>query len=431
MQKTSTTPPEQLQKQLRLLENMLTNVGAFIYAKDLNGCYVYANQAVLDLFNRPLNEVLGKDDSHFFDLPLSKQLKVNDNKVMTDGVTTENEETNVVKETGQTHIYRTVKKPLFNDNQKIVGMCGISTDITEEKKLQKIIRQQKKLLDTVLDNVDAHIYMKNSQRELLYVNNKTAELFGFPVEDIIGKKENDILPAEIADHFYQSDKTVFETNQKQVIDEEVIGEDGKYCRYLSIKVPYNQEGELPAIIGFSSDVTELYQLKEQFKKQANTDPLTELYNRRFFIEQAEKEFNRTRRHNNSLSLISFDIDHFKNINDQFGHPAGDQVLIKLAKALQPVIRNEDVLARIGGEEFSLLLPETPVDVANQVAERIRQTLAKLIIKGDFQGEITMTVSLGVTSLQEGDNSFEQLFKRADKALYNAKKNGRDQVSQFI
>jgi PAS domain S-box-containing protein len=148
MQKTSTTPPEQLQKQLRLLENMLTNVGAFIYAKDLNGCYVYANQAVLDLFNRPLNEVLGKDDSHFFDLPLSKQLKVNDNKVMTDGVTTENEETNVVKETGQTHIYRTVKKPLFNDNQKIVGMCGISTDITEEKKLQKIIRQQKKLLDT-------------------------------------------------------------------------------------------------------------------------------------------------------------------------------------------------------------------------------------------------------------------------------------------
>ncbi|WP_052379859.1 MULTISPECIES: diguanylate cyclase [unclassified Pseudoalteromonas] len=431
MQKTSTTPPEQLQKQLRLLENMLTNVGAFIYAKDLNGCYVYANQAVLDLFNRPLNEVLGKDDSHFFDLPLSKQLKVNDNKVMTDGVTTENEETNVIKETGQTHIYRTVKKPLFNDNQKIVGMCGISTDITEEKKLQKIIRQQKKLLDTVLDNVDAHIYMKNSQRELLYVNNKTAELFGFPVEDIIGKKENDILPAEIADHFYQSDKVVFETNQKQVIDEEVIGEDGKYCRYLSIKVPYNQEGELPAIIGFSSDVTELYQLKEQFKKQANTDPLTELYNRRFFIEQAEKEFNRTRRHNNSLSLISFDIDHFKNINDQFGHPAGDQVLIKLAKALQPVIRNEDTLARIGGEEFSLLLPETPVDVANQVAERIRQTLAKLIIKGDFQGEITMTVSLGVTSLKAEDDSFEQLFKRADKALYNAKNNGRDQVSQFI
>lgn len=431
MQKTSITPPEQLQKQLRLLENMLTNVGAFIYAKDLNGCYVYANQAVLDLFNRPLNEVLGKDDSHFFDLPLSKQLKANDNKVMSQGVIIENEETNVVKETGQTHIYRTVKKPLFNDSQKVIGMCGISTDITEEKKLQKIIRQQKQLLDTVLDNVDAHIYMKNAQREFLYVNNKTAELFGYPVDEIIGKKESDILPAEIANHFYQSDKIVFETNEKQVIDEEVIDEEGNQYRYLSIKVPYNREGELPALIGFSSDVTELYQLKEQFKKQANTDPLTELYNRRFFIEQAEKEFNRTCRHNNSLSLISFDIDHFKNINDQYGHPAGDQVLIQLAKALQPVIRNEDVLARIGGEEFSLLLPETPVDIANQVAERIRQTLAKLIIKGDFQGEITMTVSLGVTSLKAEDDSFEQLFKRADKALYNAKNNGRDQVSQFI
>ncbi|MBU2972208.1 diguanylate cyclase [Pseudoalteromonas sp. C2R02] len=431
MQKTSITPPEQLKKQLRLLENILTNVGAFIYAKDLNGCYVYANQAVLDLFNRPLNEVLGKDDSHFFDLPLSKQLKANDNKVISQGATIENEETNVVKETGQTHIYRTIKKPLFNDSQKIIGMCGISTDITEEKKLQKIIRHQKQLLDTVLDNVDAHIYMKNLQRELLYVNNKTAKLFGYPVDEIIGKKENDILPAEIADHFYQSDKKVFETNEKQVIDEEVIDEEGNQYRYLSIKVPYNREGELPALIGFSSDVTELYQLKEQFKKQANTDPLTELYNRRFFIEQAEKEFNRTCRHSNSLSLISFDIDHFKNINDKYGHPAGDQVLIQLAKALQPVIRNEDILARIGGEEFCLLLPETPIDVANQVAERIRNTLANMTVKGDWQGEISITVSLGVTSLKAKDDSFEQLFKRADKALYNAKNNGRDQVSQFI
>lgn len=431
MQKTSIDPPEQLQKQLWLLENMLTNVGAFIYAKDLNGCYLYVNQAVLDLFNRPLNQVLGKDDSHFFDLPLSKQLKNNDNKVMSQGVTTENEETNVVKETGQTHIYRTIKKPLFDDNQKVIGMCGISTDITEEKKLQKIIRQQKQLLDTVLDNVDAHIYMKNSQREFLYVNNKTAELFGYPVDEIIGKKESDILPPDIADHFYQSDKKVFETNEKQVIDEEVIDEEGNQYRYLSIKVPYNREGELPALIGFSSDVTELYQLKEQFKKQANTDPLTELYNRRFFVEQAEKEFNRTSRYNKSLSLVSFDIDHFKNINDKFGHPAGDQVLIQLAKALMPVIRTEDILARIGGEEFSLLLPETDIDVANQVAERIRQTLAKLTIKGDWQGGITMTVSLGVTSLKTTDDSFEQLFKRADKALYNAKDNGRNQVSQLF
>ena len=147
MQKTSIPPPEQLQKQIKLLENMLTNVGAFIFAKDLNGCYVYANQAVLDLFNRPLNEVLGKDDSHFFDLPLSKQLKTNDIKVMSQGVILlKSEETNVVKETGQTHIYRTVKKPLFNDNQKIIGMCGISTDITEEKKLQKIVKPTKTII---------------------------------------------------------------------------------------------------------------------------------------------------------------------------------------------------------------------------------------------------------------------------------------------
>jgi diguanylate cyclase (GGDEF)-like protein len=109
-------------------------------------------------------------------------------------------------------------------------------------------------------------------------------------------------------------------------------------------------------------VAELYQLKEEFNWYS--DSLTELYNRRYFVEYSECEFQRVKRHLDTMFLISIDIDNFKHINDKYGHPVGDKALIAVAKCLVPCIRQEDVLARIGGEEFSVLLPEAPLQAAN-------------------------------------------------------------------
>lgn len=414
---------------ISLLEKILNSVGVFIYGKDLEGRYIYANQAVLDLFGLPIEEVVGKGDEHFFDLPLSKQLKENDDIVLSQGVAVNNEEVNVVKSTGNTHVYRTHKQPILDEHNKVIGMCGVSTDITEEKKLQKLVTQQKKLLDTVLDNIDAHVYMKNCEREFLYVNSKTAALFGRPAEQIIGRNETEILPEQMAEHFHLSDKKLFDTNEKQVINEEAIDELGNTQHYLSVKIPYQMEGELPALIGFSSDVTELYQLKEMFRKQSITDPLTQLYNRRYFVERAEKEFSRAKRHGHDLSLISFDIDHFKGVNDLFGHPVGDAVLVELAKSVLGTLRNEDTLARIGGEEFSILLPETSKQVALTVAERIRLYQEQISYSGILPEGTSVTLSLGVASLSAKDDNFDLLFKRADEALYQAKQFGRNRVSE--
>ncbi|MFQ3172309.1 MAG: putative signal transduction protein with EAL and GGDEF domain [Oleispira sp.] len=127
-------------------------------------------------------------------------------------------------------------------------------------------------------------------------------------------------------------------NKKQVIAEITYDEDGNTLHYISTKVPFNQPDKLPVLIGFSSDVTELYRLKEEFKKLANTDSLASLYNRRFFTEQVEKEYQRTKRYSLSLTVMTIDIDHFKNINDKFGHPAGDQVLIEVTKQLKNSLR---------------------------------------------------------------------------------------------
>ncbi|WP_220465595.1 diguanylate cyclase [Colwellia sp. BRX10-3] len=406
---------------------VLDSIDSFIYAKDLSGKYTYANQALLDLFEKKLADVIGFDDSHFYDLVLSKQLQINDDLVMNKGIRVESEEKNFIKAKNEIRIYKVIKKPLYKSDGSVDGMSGISTEIIIEKKLQEQVSNQSYLLDTMLNNIDAHIYVKDCERTFLYVNSRVAELFGDKAENIIGKKDTDILPKEIAEHFYQSDKQVFETNKKQVIEETAHSEDGDTFHYISTKIPFNQPDKLPALIGFSSDVTELYKLKEEFKKLANTDPLTNLYNRRFFTEQAEKEYHRAKRYSLSLTIFTIDIDHFKSINDKFGHPAGDQVLIEVAKQLKASLRQTDILARIGGEEFSILLPETSAQAAMVLAERIRNEQNKLTIMGDWQGEIKLSVSIGVSSIISNDESFDTMFSRADKALYQAKNYSRNKV----
>jgi len=409
------------------LSEVLSSVSAFIYTKDLQGRYTYANKAVLDLFGKKLAEVIGFDDSHFFDLAQSKQLSENDRQVMVNNISVESEETNYLKEIQEIRIYKTVKKPLHDDCGHVIGMCGVSTDITEEKNLHKKLKSQKQLLDAVLDNVDAYIYMKDNERTFKYVNSKVAELFGDTVANIIGKKDTEVLPKEIAEHFNQSDQKVFDTNKKQIIEESSEDENGNLNHYISTKIPYYQEGEAPALIGFSTNVTELYLLKEEFKKQANTDPLTELFNRRYFTDHAEREFHLAKRHLRNMSLISIDIDHFKKINDKYGHPVGDSVLIAVAKCILPCVRQTDILARIGGEEFSVLLPDTSLPAAKIVGEKIRDSQSNLLITGQWQGEIKITVSLGISCLKIEDKSFDELFSRADQALYQAKALGRNQV----
>lgn len=158
---------------------------------------------------------------------------------------------------------------------------------------------------------------------------------------------------------------------------------------------------------------------------AETDPLTGILNRRKFIQQAEVEFGRAIRTQIPLSLLSLDLDHFKQINDKWGHAAGDEVLIHFTKTISSLLRNYDLFSRMGGEEFLILLPGTEIKGAEKTAHRILEVIREQKI--EFNGiEIFYTVSIGVVLLQEGDN-LETFFSRGDSALYKAKENGRNRV----
>ena len=167
-------------------------------------------------------------------------------------------------------------------------------------------------------------------------------------------------------------------------------------------------------------------LVENYQVLAGHDELTGLYNRRYFTGAAEQELQRAERYHRDISLILIDIDHFKLINDTYGHQAGDAVIKDMAEVMRQNFREADLFGRYGGEEFIALLPETQVLEAEVIAERIRNMINQRCIKFE-QNEITYSVSIGITQGQPGRQQLDQLVGRADKALYQAKTNGRDRI----
>ena len=168
------------------------------------------------------------------------------------------------------------------------------------------------------------------------------------------------------------------------------------------------------------------ELARELKRLASTDHLTGVLNRRAFMEIAEKEFLRAKRYDRPLSILMLDVDHFKRINDSHGHAIGDRVLKALADETQACIRTHDVLGRLGGEEFAILVPETGEEEPRVIANRIRERLAGLSIPTP-SGPVGLTASIGVAACSRVTSSFDEMLSLADTAMYVAKHSGRNRV----
>jgi two-component system cell cycle response regulator len=208
------------------------------------------------------------------------------------------------------------------------------------------------------------------------------------------------------------------TNGTYVNDEMVEGE-GRLRHGDQLKVGRTI---LKFIIGDDVEV----QYHEEIYRLMTTDGLTQLHNKRYFDEILDKEVARAKRYNRTFSLIVFDVDHFKDINDRFGHLAGDAILRQLGAVLKGRLRVNDVLARIGGEEFALITPEVGLEGARELAGKINRLIHDTHF--EFEGaRVEVTVSAGVAEWQEHYGEAWDLHKAADDKMYQAKRNGRDQV----
>lgn len=211
--------------------------------------------------------------------------------------------------------------------------------------------------------------------------------------------------------------------------------DGRRIWVSDISYPwFDDSGAIVGSVGSLRDISERIaaenMVKEELKRIANTDPLTSLSNRRVFFEKTEEELKRIKRARSEFSMLLLDIDHFKKINDNHGHDVGDFVLIEVSKVIKDALREIDIPARLGGEEFGIFLPETNAQGAMHVAERVRSAIAKhtFISDATLNRPIGCTVSLGVVTVRfDEDMDAARLYKLADTRLYIAKNSGRNQV----
>jgi diguanylate cyclase (GGDEF)-like protein/PAS domain S-box-containing protein len=318
---------------------------------------------------------------------------------------------------------------IFDSEGRTAEYQCMGADITDLKKTQMQLMDQKRYLQSILDSQDNMIIVAD-RKKVYEVNISFLQFFGFYSTDdmqnnfdrIAGmtvEMEGCMKPEDAKTMWLENVSADMVDGQYRLIAFTQEGSDN--IRYFSMKFrPLSIESDM-YVVEFS-DVTALEERSKEFENRANYDALTHIYNRRRFLELLDHGIKNARKLNNDLSLVFFDIDHFKNINDTYGHNIGDEVLKSLTALASDTIRCSDVFARWGGEEFLILIESTSLENAAKMAEKLRKT----IMAYDFPEVKNVTCSFGVTAYYH-DETGESFIGRADSALYRAKESGRNRV----
>jgi diguanylate cyclase (GGDEF)-like protein/PAS domain S-box-containing protein len=262
---------------------------------------------------------------------------------------------------------------------------------------------------------------------IVYVNPAFERLLGYSNEDVVGKNPKVLQGPDTDNQTRENIRAAMGSRERirtQILNYTRSGQ--PLWMDINIVPIFNDQGELAYFAAIERDLTEHKMLQSRLEILASTDALTGLPNRQAIMGKAKNEFSRAKRYSRPLSIVMIDVDHFKSINDQHGHAAGDHVLTNVGHILGDSLRDSDVLARIGGEEFVLLLPDTPQANAEFVAERMRAQLANSTIRFE-EIELKITASFGVAAISDADENLEQMLSRADHAMYEAKHSGRNKV----
>ncbi len=306
----------------------------------------------------------------------------------------------------------------------------LSRQIEVREQVEERLHLVNQELDTILENLPTMLFLKDAEtHEFLRLNKFGEELLGMPRDQIIGKTVFDLFPAHQAKQFAEIDQEILSSQKEAVVDlkiDTVSGPRYLHTRNIALR---NNAGRVRFLLGVATDVTEEKHLRDELQNLASHDSLTGMLNRRVVMERLNAEVARATRYGSELSLIIFDVDHFKQVNDTYGHQAGDRVLRDLAETVGQVTRASDIVGRYGGEEFLLVLPMTDSKSAEELAERMRKRIEDILIKQMSEPEysIRITISLGVASLTAERQSSAELIHAADEALYNAKREGRNRV----
>lgn len=331
---------------------------------------------------------------------------------------------------GQTYPTEIVANYFECDGEEYI--CALVRDISERKAFEQALREKTDYLNTILNSEPECVKVVDQQGQLIEMNQAGLKLLEVDSVEEVQKYGllNFVLP-EFRLLFQKLHREVFQ-GKTATLEFVLQSKHGKQHWVDTHAAPlYDENGQVKALVAVTRDITERISLLQELETQAHKDFLTGLSNRRHFFTLAEQELSRTQRYNNPLSILMMDIDFFKSINDAHGHNAGDLVLQKLASICLATLREIDVIGRMGGEEFAVLLPETTGTRAMEVAERMRQALENATVILEHNNlALKFTVSIGVTTMTSPEVTIDSMLQDADAALYQAKNSGRNKVVNY-
>ena len=421
------------------------NNGPFVsYMKDADGRMLYYNRRLAQQFRISSDQWLGLLDNQIWPEEMARAFREHDASVLQGGLPIEMTEQSPGPN-GQTLSWKSYKFPCKDKNGNLL-LAGISLDITDdlerEKALQDALRDKSQLAEELearkhimqmfMEHSPNTMFVKDDRGRYVFYNAEFAKCAGIDGTEWLGRSDDEVFPNHIAERYIAEDLRVMEAEQTLEFTDEVKDADGALHRFRTIKFTYRDVDGRKLLAGVTMDMTEqvnreeaLAKANRQLELLATSDSLTGLFNRRVFGSRAAIEFSKARRSRRPLSVLVVDIDNFKRRNDTYGHAAGDAALQTVGKILSGCVRMGDTAARLGGEEFAFLLPDTKASGANDLALRIQAALSQQV-----QGPAPLTVSLGVSSMRDDIQSWEQLLSRADDAMYEAKRSGKNRIVHY-
>ena len=409
---------------------VLHAVPDLIWLKDADGVYQMCNPAFERFFGARESDILGKTDFDFVDPELARFFRQKDQEAMAAGQSVSNEEWVTFADDGHRALLETLKTPVRDRDGKVLGVLGISRDITEREHAS----QKLALVDFALNHVKEAAYLADEHGRFQYVNDEACAALGHTREELLALRVMDI---DI--HYAEPDrwqafwdrlkiqKSMIFESQHQARDESIFP--------VEVNANYFEFSGQTYVLGLVRDITERKQTEEKIWNLAYFDALTRLPNRRLLMDRLSQALNASTRSREFGALLILDLDHFKTLNDTQGHDVGDQLLVEVARRLSASVRQHDTVCRLGGDEFVVVLEELGPDEshaagqAEVIAEKVRFALNQPYSLGG-EAAFHSTTSIGLTLFHGHDDSVDMLLKQADVALYQAKDAGRNLVRFF-
>lgn len=421
---------EKLAESQRLLQAAVEQSSASIVVTDTEARIIFANTAFTQITGYSLEESLGRNPSILKSGLTPPETYREMWGALVHGKAWRRELCNR-KKTGELFWEAANISPIVDAQGKTSHYLGVMDDITQRKQVEAEVLRLSQRNELLLNSAGEGIYGIDEGGAVTFINPAALAILGFEKEEILGKNAHQAI------HHHYPDgspypKVECPINQtwrdgiRRKVEEVFFRKDGEPFPVQMTVTPMHENGVLVGVEVVFQDISSRKRMEQELTRLATTDPLTGVANRRRLLEQMEVELARVKRFHEAAAFLMVDIDHFKKINDSFGHAIGDAVLQHLAELSKANLRRLDLFGRLGGEEFGIMLPGTHGEGALQVAEGFRRSVANSPLQSG-NGPISFSISVGVTAFNPDDAAPDGILARADAALYRAKEAGRNRV----